>query len=202
MRTAILALAALLLVSVSAASASIVIHDGREGIVAEADGWVLDSMGRNWNPTSQGWSHESDYDPPVPVDSLLFWDHRYLVTMSGEYWSKLGVWTNLGRCPALSAIPGPTPAAMSASPKTIPNPSAGSCRVAFQTAAVGPVSVHLFDASGRLVRQLHDGPLPTGEFSLPWDGRDDSGQEVPAGAYFAKVTTSAGESTAKLILAR
>jgi hypothetical protein len=51
MRTVILALAALLLVTVSAASASIVIHDGRGGIVAEADGWVLDNESVGNSPT-------------------------------------------------------------------------------------------------------------------------------------------------------
>ena len=63
-------------------------------------------------------------------------------------------------------------------------------------------TVVLFDASGRIVRRLHHGDLPAGETPFSWDGLDDGGNDVPAGAYFAKVTTSAGESTAKLILAR
>ena len=39
--------------------------------------------------------------------------------------------------------------------------------VSFQTVAVGPVSVQDFDPFGRRARQLHDGPVPNGEFGLP-----------------------------------
>jgi hypothetical protein len=201
MRTTILALAALVLVSVSGASASIVIHDGQPGIVATRDNHLLDSMGMVWQ-IDQGWVRHSELDPPVPVADILSWDVWYLVTTEDRFWKLEGPdWVNHGVWPGLSAITETDSGAAFASPKTIPNPSAGSCRVAFQTAAIGPVSVLLFDASGRLVRQLHDGPLPIGEFSLSWDGRDDGGQDLPSGVFFAKVTTPAGESTAKLILA-
>jgi hypothetical protein len=204
MKTALLSLAVLLLVSVSGASASIVIHDGQPGIVAlSGSGEALDSNGHCWNLTGPtGWVPWPDYDPPVPVAQIKFWERDRLITMDNDFWRMYGVWTNYGPCPGLSAINEPTATAMSASPKAIPNPSAGSCRVAFQTATSGQVSVQVFDASGRLIRKLHDGPLPGGEFSLSWDGRDDGGQDLPAGVYFAKVITSIGPSTTKLVLAR
>jgi hypothetical protein len=206
MRTTLVALAVLLLVSVSGASASVVIHDGQPGIVADANGCVLDSFGQSWNCTNGGpggWQRDAFYDPPIPVSDIKFWMRGTLISMNDEAWIWYnGQWTNFGPCPGLSAITEPTLAAMPASPKAIPNPAAGSCRVTFQTAAVGPVSVQVFDASGRLVRQLHDGPLPIGEFSLPWDGRDDGGQDLPSGVYLAKIQTTNGTATVKITLTR
>jgi hypothetical protein len=207
MRTALLALAALLLVSFSAASASIVIHDGQPGIVATAEGGEhLDSDGRVWFCTyGQGWTSQAPYDPPVSPNLMKFWDFTSFVTLDNEVWCldiDSHQWVPWGAWPGASAVPESTPAASSASPRTIPNPFTGSCRVTFQTATVDLVSVQVFDGSGRLVRQLHDGSLPIGEFALPWDGRDDGGDSAPAGIYFAKVKTSVGESTTKLVLAR
>jgi flagellar hook assembly protein FlgD len=60
----------------------------------------------------------------------------------------------------------------------------------------------LFDASGRIVRHLHDGDLPAGETPLSWDGRDDGGREVSAGVYLVKVTTPAGETSGRVVLTR
>jgi hypothetical protein len=142
----------------------------------------------------------------VPVTEIRFWGLIMFVTLDDRAYRLDGNpvlgWHELGHCPGLSALPESPGVKVFASPKTVPNPSAGSCRVTFQTAAVGPVSVHVFDASGRLVRQLHDGPLPIGEFALPWDGRDDSRQDLPSGVYMAKIQTATGISTAKITLTR
>jgi hypothetical protein len=54
--------------------------------------------------------------------------------------------------------------------------------------AQGPVRVEVYDMLGRRVRtiDLHDasGARPA---EITWDGRDDSGRSLPAGAYFLRV---------------
>ena len=215
MRSALLAFAVLLLLSVSAASASIVIHDGQPGIVAtgtssgelNANSYSLDSLGRVWlNCCQTGWTRDTQgFDPPMPIEDIKFWEVANIITIDNHLWSWVGgsvVWLDKGEWPGLSAAPEASAESMAASPKTTPNPSAGSCRVTFQTAAAGPVAVRVFDASGRMVRQLHDGTLPAGDFSLPWDGRDADAHELPSGVYFAKVTTPAGETSGRVVLTR
>lgn len=85
---------------------------------------------------------------------------------------------------------------------TAPNPSRAGvvirCLLPMREAAV----VVLFDASGRIVRFLHQGVLPAGETPLSWDGRDDNGREVPAGVYLVRVTTSAGGTSGRVVLTR
>lgn len=45
--------------------------------------------------------------------------------------------------------------------------------------------IAIFDARGRQVRVLHDGPLAAGEQLVAWDGRGDAGDAVAGGVYFA-----------------
>ena len=50
------------------------------------------------------------------------------------------------------------------------------------TSAV-PVSIEIFDLSGKLVRRVYDGDNPLGDYSHTWDGRDHSNGIVPPGLY-------------------
>ena len=117
-------------------------------------------------------------------------------------WQGEGTTCNPNPCPALVGVLGTSPLASRLRVLAAPNPSAGGVVIRCLLPTHSLATVVLFDASGRVVRRLHDGELPAGETSLSWDGRNDDGEDVPPGVYFATVTTSAGESTAKLILAR
>jgi len=85
-----------------------------------------------------------------------------------------------------------------ARPGIAPNPSSGTCRVSFHVQIEGPVVVQVFDASGRVVRRLLEGPHPAGDYSLTWDGRDEEGREVPGGVYLTRVTTTDATTTGKV----
>ena len=64
----------------------------------------------------------------------------------------------------------------------------GATEIRFTLERPDRVEVRLFAISGRLVRTLAAGALPAGEQSLRWDGRDDHGDRLPPGVYFAQVT--------------
>ena len=60
------------------------------------------------------------------------------------------------------------------------------------------MGIRIFDAGGRLVRNLDRG-LPAGMNEIHWDGRDDRGRNAPSGVLFYEVTTDAMRQTRKLI---
>lgn len=66
----------------------------------------------------------------------------------------------------------------------------------------GEVSVRVYDGRGRRVRRLLEGTLAAGRRGLEWDGRDDRGVEQPAGLYFVRATTPAGEATLRAVRVR
>ena len=84
--------------------------------------------------------------------------------------------------------------------ETRPNPVHGLTEVNYDLAVSGPVTVSLYDAAGRKVRELYQGYQIAGAHRLQWDGRDASGRELPDGAYFLKLATSRGGDSQKVLV--
>ena len=79
-----------------------------------------------------------------------------------------------------------------------PNPLNPETVLSFTTTQRGPVTVRVFDISGRLVKTLQDGTLPAGFNSIRWDGSADNGTHVATGVYFVKMISPDGEKQLRL----
>ena len=66
----------------------------------------------------------------------------------------------------------------------------------------GPVSVRVYDISGRLVRTLVEGSLPGGRHTAYWDGKDESGSDVASGVYFYALRAPGLEARGKAVVLR
>jgi hypothetical protein len=69
-----------------------------------------------------------------------------------------------------------------------PNPFNPVTQLGFILDEPAFMSLGIHDVSGRLVRQLWKGLRAQGESVLIWDGRDDRGQALPSGLYFANMS--------------
>jgi len=69
----------------------------------------------------------------------------------------------------------------------VPNPFYGSTMIRFGLSKPGPARVVIYDARGRLVRELLSDRLPAGESSVIWDSRDQGGTQVATGTYFVRL---------------
>lgn len=69
-----------------------------------------------------------------------------------------------------------------------PNPGSGPRVMRFGLPTSAAVSLRVFDAAGRQVRQLENSTMPAGEYRTTWDLRDSDGETVPAGIYFVRLT--------------
>jgi hypothetical protein len=70
-----------------------------------------------------------------------------------------------------------------------PNPARGGSVFHFGLPRAGNVALVLHDVAGRRVRELASGHLEAGVHEARWDGRDDRGELVPSGVYFATLET-------------
>ena len=86
--------------------------------------------------------------------------------------------------------------------QAFPNPTRGETTFRLRLDHEDVVRVEGFDATGRLVRRLFDGPLAPGAHALIWDGRDGQGREIAPGVFFSRIANSAGVQTGKLIRVR
>ena len=80
------------------------------------------------------------------------------------------------------------PASLMLAP-AFPNPARVSTTLRFALPHAARVTLVLYDATGRRVRELIDARLPAGEHSALWDGRGDSGSLAPSGLYFVALTS-------------
>ena len=61
------------------------------------------------------------------------------------------------------------------------------------------VSLSMYDATGAMVRKLVQSKSPAGVHAVTWDGNDNAGREVPAGAYFCRLEAGGRRTTAVLL---
>jgi hypothetical protein len=86
-----------------------------------------------------------------------------------------------------------------------PNPFHGSASttVAFSLQRAAPeVRLAVYDLRGRRVRTLLARDLPAGSFMSEWDGRDDAGRALPAGAYMLVLDALGQRGSAPVMLLR
>jgi hypothetical protein len=83
-----------------------------------------------------------------------------------------------------------------------PNPSSRGVSVKLRISQPEYVRLSVLDASGRLVRKVHEGMLSPGEYTQTWDGRSSGSEAVPAGVYFLSLRTSAGVRTHRVAIMR
>lgn len=84
-----------------------------------------------------------------------------------------------------------------------PNPApAGAATIAFEIASRERVRLRIFDARGRAVATLHDGPAGPGRVSVRWDGTGARGQRVASGKYFCRLEFPGGVQVQPLLVVR
>ena len=84
-----------------------------------------------------------------------------------------------------------------------PNPARANTMIRFDLARNAPVTVEVYDISGRLVRRLVRAEYRTaGPAGVSWDGRDETGRPAASGTYIARVRAGNSVTNARVVLVR
>ncbi len=81
-----------------------------------------------------------------------------------------------------------------------PNPFNPTTRITFEIADRADVSLKIYDAQGRLVRDVVNRAMGPGRYEEMWDGRVHDGSPAASGVYFYKLTAGSFIETKKMIL--
>jgi len=81
-----------------------------------------------------------------------------------------------------------------------PNPFNPETQISFSVAKASQITIRVFNTLGELVRTLSDTRLPAGQYSVAWDGRDDSGQLLGSGVYFYRLDADGYSKTMRMLL--
>lgn len=83
---------------------------------------------------------------------------------------------------------------------TLPDPFVNSTHIWLDLGQPGTASLRIVDAAGRAVRALASGAsFGVGPRSIAWDGRNDQGQEVAPGVYWAVLRWGSGVDRRRLV---
>jgi hypothetical protein len=169
---------------------------GRDRSGARFDCGALELSGtptwREYTPAGPGaevrYGHAAFYDPDLDRATIV----------GGES-SELTDWY-LDFAPATGGNPGAGPPL--ALLGMTPNPTKAGVDVAFDLPAPTAVRVRLYDARGRLVRDLGSRGYPAGRHLVHWDGAAEGGARPRPGVYFARLELGVHEYSGKVVLLR
>ncbi len=94
------------------------------------------------------------------------------------------------------------PVRVSAILGTWPNPFNPTLTMSLSQTETGRATVAVYDVLGRMVRLLHDGPLPVGRSQMEWDGMSEAGTPAASGVFFIRYEAGKTEDSAKVVLLR
>jgi hypothetical protein len=80
-----------------------------------------------------------------------------------------------------------------------PNPFRGEASIDYTVSDCGPVTLRVFDVAGRAVRDLVRSEAEPGAYTARWDGRDHSGRVVAPGLYLARLETTRGVESERMV---
>ncbi len=82
------------------------------------------------------------------------------------------------------------------------NPFNPSTTLEFSVPSSSWVDVDVLDVRGNRVRTLMSNMVSGGSYEVRWNGQNDTGRGVASGVYFARVRSSFGVRTTKMMLAK
>lgn len=101
----------------------------------------------------------------------------------------------------LSPVERVTVASLTASlAQNSPNPFNPTTTISFTLPAREQVTVSIYDASGKLVRNLVNDVRDYGTHRVTWDGRDDAGSTVGSGVYFYRLSAGKHTESKKMVM--
>ncbi|MFC1481926.1 FlgD immunoglobulin-like domain containing protein [Candidatus Neomarinimicrobiota bacterium] len=81
-----------------------------------------------------------------------------------------------------------------------PNPFNATTRIEFDLPHQVQVSLIVYDIMGREVSTIVNESMDAGYHRVVWDGRNDSGQQLPSGIYIASLVTAEYSKSIKMLL--
>ena len=86
-----------------------------------------------------------------------------------------------------------------------PNPFNPETWIPYQLATDSPLTIHIYNAKGQLVRTISLGNKDAGVYTTKdkaayWDGKDSLGQQVASGVYFYTLRSGEFRATRRMVI--
>ena len=110
--------------------------------------------------------------------------------------NEMELQANIGQ--TIVGVGGPNVRVLALAPAQ-PNPSRGGVAFRFSLPKQGPVSLEVFDVSGRRLKSWRWNNLEAGDHSVAWDGRTEAGRSAPSGTVLLRLNAMGKTLTQKAV---
>lgn len=86
--------------------------------------------------------------------------------------------------------------------QNFPNPFNPSTRINYTLDGPADVRLTVYDATGKIVRELVRDNQSAGQYAVEWNGTNELGSHVASGTYFSRLTVNGVSTTQKMLLAK
>jgi len=84
--------------------------------------------------------------------------------------------------------------------QNFPNPFNTVTEITYTVAEQNHVTLNIYDSVGRLVRVLVNEHTDAGQYRVTWNGKDDSGAQLPSGIYLSRLVCGSFAESKKMLL--
>jgi len=81
-----------------------------------------------------------------------------------------------------------------------PNPFVDKTTIKFELNTKSQISIEIFDSSGKSINMLLNENKQAGTYSVSWNGKNNSGQQVSNGTYYFRLTVNGNTEYSSIIL--
>ncbi len=142
--------------------------------------------------TEDTWTPIDQLNSVETWDMIIFGNRMYLARTDGLWYTNLGLTDAPGDDPVL-------PRKISLA-QNYPNPFNLSTSIAFTTIKPGKVQLSVYNVLGQLVAMLVDREVSAGTYTVEWNGLNSTGEAVPSGIYFYRLTAEGVTQTRKMVV--
>jgi hypothetical protein len=139
-------------------------------------------------------------DPTCLVVAQLNADGRPDIAIACRY--SNGVTLLFQNAAAAAVESAPPQTALASLHPSVPNPFRSSTTIQFSLTHRERARLELYSVDGRLVRRLLDQQFSAGQHQVGWDGRDESGRDVPSGTYIYRLQVNKRAAVRKVQVIR
>jgi len=157
---------------------------------------------------------EADYQTVqyfvIPAGGNVSYDVMIFPIQPGDYYNEINLSTDdpnhlITNIPVLAVVLPTATEDNTVHPVTalkgnFPNPFNPTTTIYYSLKTDDQVSIEIYNLLGQKVKTLLNGKVRSGDHSLVWDGKDDSGKPVSSGIYFYKMASGRFTSSRKMIL--
>jgi hypothetical protein len=83
-----------------------------------------------------------------------------------------------------------------------PNPSNAGFNILYDLNNDSYIEITIFDIMGRTIKTLFKGQRTEGQYSINWDGKDNSGINISTGIYFYHISSAFGSKIGRIVLVK